>query len=89
MRLIKLLCEMGYTNLYAVITDPNPGSVALHKSFGFEEVGREHLAGVKFGEWHDVMLFEKIIAPHDKLSDERECPKRISDIGDKYDELLL
>lgn len=65
---------MGYRNLYGIVTDPNPGSFALHKSLGFSETGREHLAGVKFGEWHDVVLFEKLIAPHEPLTDD---PRRM------------
>lgn len=62
--LIDILRAMGYKNLYGIVTDPNEGSFALHKSLGFRETGREHLSGVKFGKWHDVVLFEKHIASH-------------------------
>lgn len=57
--LIDCLVRMGYKNLYGIVTDPNPASFALHKSLGFSEAGREHLIGFKFGEWHDVVLFER------------------------------
>lgn len=86
--LTELLEMMGYLNLYAVVTDPNPGSTALHRSFGFTETGREHIAGVKFGKWYDVMLFEKLIGTHEDLTNERVCPYRITDIGEKYTAVL-
>lgn len=56
--LIELLTLQGYTNLYGVVTSPNPSSEALHRAFGFAEVGREHLAGYKFGRWFDVAVLE-------------------------------
>ena len=80
--LIELLGLMGYKNLYGVVTDPNPGSFALHKSFGFKETARVHKAGVKFGKWLDVVDFEKQIGTYDDLTDFRECPKVISEIAE-------
>lgn len=90
--LIELMSLMGYLNLYGVVTDPNPASFALHREFGFYETGREHSAGVKFGEWHDVVIFEKLIGNHDRLG-ERDCPLRfdrippetVRDILDKFE----
>ena len=81
---------MGYRNLYGIVTDPNPGSFALHKSLGFSETGREHIAGVKFGEWHDVVLFEKLIAPHEPLTDDpRGLPLTLPELGrDRFAEIL-
>ena len=38
--LVGLLRELGYVKIYAVITPPNPPSVRLHESFGFESLGR-------------------------------------------------
>ena len=80
--LIELLGLMGYKNLYGIVTDPNPGSFALHKSFGFKETGREHFAGYKFGKWFDVVLFERLIGTYDELPDERFKPKVIGDIAE-------
>ena len=87
---IELLGLMGYRNLYGIVTDPNPGSFALHKSLGFSETGREHLAGVKFGKWHDVVLFEKLIAPHEPLTDDpRGLPLTLPELGrDRFAEIL-
>jgi L-amino acid N-acyltransferase YncA len=81
--LIELLYEMGYKGLYGVVVDPNPASFALHKAFGFIETGREHLAGYKFGKWYDVVLFEKLIAPHESCPNAekwRENPMPIGSI---------
>ena len=85
--LIELLRMMGYKNLYGIVTDPNPGSFALHKSLGFVETGREHFAGFKFGKWFDVVLFERLIGEYGVLPDERFCPKRIGEI-DGYQAVL-
>jgi len=38
---------------------PNAGSVALHRKFGFTEVGTFSEAGYKFGRYHDVLWMEK------------------------------
>ena len=66
--LIELLTLQGYTNLYGVVTSPNPASEALHRAFGFVEVGREHLAGHKFGRWFDVAVLEYLApTPRDTL----------------------
>ena len=41
------------------ITLPNPASIALHRSFGFEPVGIFHQVGYKFGRYWDVQWFQK------------------------------
>jgi L-amino acid N-acyltransferase YncA len=52
--LFPLLLRLGYVNAYAGITLPNPKSVGLHESFGFEPLGVYRHVGFKFGQWHDV-----------------------------------
>ena len=52
--LFRVLRRLGYWNAYAGITLPNPASVALHESLGFEPVGIYRGVGYKFGVWHDV-----------------------------------
>jgi phosphinothricin acetyltransferase len=44
---------------YAGITQPNPGSVALHESFGFEQVAYFSEQGRKFDKYWDVAWYEK------------------------------
>ncbi len=46
---------------YGGVTLPNASSVALHKKFGFREVGVYREVGYKFGKYHDVCWFEKEI----------------------------
>ena len=44
----------GFHSVIARIAEPNPGSIALHKAFGYEVVGVEREVGRKFGRWLDV-----------------------------------
>jgi phosphinothricin acetyltransferase len=44
---------------YAGIALPNPASVALHRRFGFREIGVYREVGRKFGRWWDVAWFER------------------------------
>lgn len=46
---------------YAGITVPNEASVRLHRRFGFVWCGTYHEAGRKFGKYHDVERFEKLL----------------------------
>jgi phosphinothricin acetyltransferase len=43
----------------AVVAVPNDASMALHRSFGFAEVGRLTEVGRKFDRWWDVVFLEK------------------------------
>jgi L-amino acid N-acyltransferase YncA len=52
--LFKILCLQGYSNAYAGIALPNPGSVGLHEAMGFKPIGIYQQVGYKLGAWHDV-----------------------------------
>jgi L-amino acid N-acyltransferase YncA len=52
--LIDLLARQGIRTVCAGVTLPNPASVALHESLGFEPVGVFSRIGYKQGDWHDV-----------------------------------
>ncbi len=52
--LLRILALQGFYNVYAGITLPNPASVRLHESLGFEPLGVYRGVGYKFGAWHDV-----------------------------------
>lgn len=54
----------GLINVYAVITLPNPQSVALHEHLGFATAGVLRKSGYKHGAWHDVLLMELFLAKH-------------------------
>jgi L-amino acid N-acyltransferase YncA len=52
--LFALLALQGFYQAYAGITLPNPASVGLHESLGFQPVGVYRTVGYKLGAWHDV-----------------------------------
>jgi phosphinothricin acetyltransferase len=60
-RLFEILAAKGYCNLYAGIVVPNDASVGFHKALGFEPIGIFHRAGWKFGSWHDVSWWERVL----------------------------
>ncbi len=61
LRLLEELAQKGFCNAYAGITLPNEGSVALHRAVGFEFVGVFKAVGRKFGTWHDVAWFQRVL----------------------------
>lgn len=61
--LFRILAAQSYFNAYAGITLPNPSSVALHESVGFQAVGVYRKVGYKLGVWHDVGWWELALKP--------------------------
>ncbi len=47
--------------MYGGITQPNPGSVALHLAMGFRCIGMQTEVGRKFGKFWDVGLYERAL----------------------------
>ncbi len=74
----KLLSELatqaeaaGVRKLLAVIGDSaNVGSIGVHRSLGFTDVGVMRSVGWKFGAWRDIVLMEKILGAGDTTSPE-------------------
>ena len=60
--LLELLRRLGYVNVYAGVTLPNPASVALHEAIGMQRVGVYRRVGFKLGEWRDVAWYEMRLA---------------------------
>ena len=59
----------GVRKLIAVIGDSaNAGSIGLHRSVGFQQVGVLTSCGWKFDRWLDVVLMEKVLGAGD------QCP---------------
>ena len=56
--LIELSVAFGFRTLIAVIGGGEAGSVAVHASRGFREVGRLHAAGYKHGRWLDNVYMQ-------------------------------
>jgi phosphinothricin acetyltransferase len=59
--LFDRLRARGFCNALAIITLPNEPSVALHRSVGFEPIGVFKAVGRKFGKWHDVAWFQRLL----------------------------
>lgn len=55
------LARKGFCNAYAGIALPNEGSVALHRSVGFQPIGVFPHVGRKFGHWHDVAWLHRAL----------------------------
>lgn len=60
--LLERLRAQRFRVVCAGITLPNPGSVGLHESFGFEQIGLWRAIGWKAGAWRDVAWFQLQLA---------------------------
>ncbi len=84
--LFAILELQGHVGAYAGVTLPNPASVGLHESMGFEAIGVYQDVGYKDGEWHDVGWWQRRIRspptdPHP--------PRPVDELGaDVLDEAL-
>lgn len=61
--LFEKLQHSGFYNAFALITLPNPASVAFHEKLGFQPAGLLPRAGFKFGQWHDVGWWYRPLLP--------------------------
>jgi L-amino acid N-acyltransferase YncA len=59
--LLDELSRRGIATVIAGTTLPNPASVRLFESRGFEQVGVFRRAGYKLGAWHDVGWWERFL----------------------------
>ncbi len=85
--LFRILAAQGYVNAYAGITLPNPASVSLHESVGFQLVGVYRQIGFKLGTWHDVGWWQ---LPLQESPASPVAPRPLSEIaGDRGFESML
>lgn len=68
--LCELLARQGYVTAFAVITTPNPASIAFHESMGFDRVGRFEAVGYKHDAWHDVEWWSRELRERPESPDE-------------------
>jgi phosphinothricin acetyltransferase len=61
--LLDLLVAQGFTQAIASITLPNAASVRLHEVFGFAPCGVHRQVGWKLGQWWDIGLWQRPLAP--------------------------
>ena len=62
-RLLELLELQGFAQAIGAISLPNEASVRLHERLGFEPAGLYRRVGWKCGDWHDVGLWQRALAP--------------------------
>jgi phosphinothricin acetyltransferase len=62
-KLVELLERQGFVAVIGAIALPNEASVALHESLGFVHSGTYRGVGFKLGEWIDVGLWQRDLAP--------------------------
>lgn len=67
--LVAILRLQGFHLAVAGITAPNPGSIALHRSLGFERIGEFEAIGWKFDAWHGVEWWAVELSPRDPIPD--------------------
>ena len=70
--LLNQLTQLGYVNVYAVITLPNDASVGFHEAFGFRHIALYEQVGWKLGRWHDVGWW------HLRINDSSEPPQDLA-----------
>lgn len=58
-----LLEELGYHNLYALITGANASSIRFHERRGYRKLGCLEAAGWKLGAWHDLYWYGRRLCP--------------------------
>lgn len=63
--LLEIVTVQGFAAAFAGVTLPNPGSVGLHEAMGFIPVGVYRHVGWKFGTWHDVGWWQRLLRPAD------------------------
>lgn len=56
--LLNGMRQQGLRRAYSLITLPNPASLALHRRYGFQQVGQLSDVGEKFGKLHSVAMLE-------------------------------
>lgn len=76
--LLALLALQGFRTAYAVITLPNPASVAFHERLGFAPFAVFEAVGYKHGAWRDVGWYRRVLAP---LAGEPPAPLTMQELG--------
>ncbi|HYR61503.1 MAG TPA: GNAT family N-acetyltransferase [Actinomycetota bacterium] len=61
--LLEVLARQGYRQAIAGTALPNPTSMRLHKSLGFQLAGVQRKLGWKLGAWHDVAWWQCELVP--------------------------
>ena len=65
-KLLFCLKEQGFRIALGVLHDENTGSLALHRRFGFAQVGHLRNYCYKHGQWVGAVLLEKVLNAFDE-----------------------
>lgn len=57
--MFNIIKKQGFYNIYSLICVPHESSVALHKKYGFTEVGTYNNTAYKLGRWRHLLVMEK------------------------------
>jgi len=76
-QLLQRLERQGYVAAIGAIALPNEASVALHERLGFSHTGTYRQVGFKMGEWLDVGLWQRELAPRTSTPQE---PRRFDQL---------
>ncbi|UUZ80411.1 N-acetyltransferase family protein [Paenibacillus sp. P26] len=60
-KILELAKSIGHHNIIAGIVGENNGSVRLHEKMGFTLVGTFLEVGYKFGQWHDISFYQRLL----------------------------
>jgi phosphinothricin acetyltransferase len=63
--LVEASAAAGFRQMLAVVGGPEPASLALHARAGFDETGRFHKVGRKFGRWLDIVFMQRPLGDGD------------------------
>ena len=69
-RVLCCLKAQGFRIAVGVLYAQNEGSLALHRHFGFEQVGSLRRYCYKQYQWVDAVILEKVLNPFDEQPDE-------------------
>jgi L-amino acid N-acyltransferase YncA len=59
--LLQRMAESGVHTAVALVALPNPSSIRLHRTCGFEHVGTMREVGFKFDRWVSVEWYQKLL----------------------------
>lgn len=80
--LFQIMDKLGYYNIYSLICVPHESSVALHKKYGFHEVGTYYNTAYKHGSWRHLLVMEK------KLKETKDAPVPVMFMSELQEEFL-
>jgi L-amino acid N-acyltransferase YncA len=73
--LLAQLEAVGIRKVMAIVGDSaNLGSVGVHRSLGFTQVGIVESCGWKFGAWRDIVIMQKTLGAGDHTAPEEHGP---------------